>query len=125
MCWQDVQIERQTKTNIYFVDGATGTISIGGNANRLSIRLVAGDTGQLELTVPSFTPQGVPTVGNAILGYSCRGNGGFTPPDDITLAKVGDILKGPLNATLVGGAPGWIIETYLDIQGPPLPTDMK
>lgn len=117
MCMQDVDIARATRTQCYNSSSSEG---IPANPDRLSIRLVPGLNDYIQLVARNITVPGVPTNQTVILGMAVGPDTsvtvvGGTLPDDVTLEKVGDILKGPLTLVTSGATDGFAIETYLPV----------
>ena len=115
MCMQDVDIGRALKTNTYTT---AGSLDIPANPNRLAIRLCAetGDTAKLYAFITPTAGSTVPLL--FMVGLAC-GQDNSTPnpgtlPDDITIDKIGDLLKGPLVLNSAG-IRAFAIETYLDV----------
>lgn len=125
MCMQDIDIARQLRTRIYST--AVSNL-IPANPSRLSIRICPGAGERVDLTSPGWTVQGLTIPSRALLGYAIGYDGVTqligTLPDDVTLERVGDILKGPLEIVSTGNVDNYLIETYLDVMSP-MPLDVS
>jgi hypothetical protein len=125
MCMQDIDIARQTKTNTYFTQG---TLVIPPNPSRLAIRIVAAIGDFVTLSATLTPTAGASTPINYFVGSSSGHNNGIplsgSLPDDITLERIGDLLKGPLTLTSGVGTGVYAIETYLDVVSP-MPLDVS
>lgn len=121
MCIEDLTLSRNLRYRYYVTNGI---INIPADPSRVSVRIIAGDGSWVYLNAvmppfsqtggdPAFFPLGV-TMNNFIGGITNLS----TPPDDITLEKVGEILKGPLQLYVASGDKGFAIETYQTIETP-------
>lgn len=119
MCMQDINIDRQTKTNVYV---AATSVAIPANPNRLSIRISCDDTGRGILSLKTPTQRlgsGATAVSVVPILFVYRNDAGTPQPPipsaTVTLAEIGDAFKGDLilnSDTLVNA---YAVETYLDV----------
>ena len=122
MCMQDIDIDRQIKTNVYF---SQATVQIPPNGNRLAVRISCQGNEEGALTATYPVRSGAAAFPNPILAHVARDFAGSgidtrmsTLADTVTLADVGDVLKGSLQLISTVGAGVWAIETYLDVVSP-------
>lgn len=124
MCFEDIAIQRATKTRVYLWRGVDTPIL--ANPLRLAIRLVLADIGTAWIKSPQFGLDGggsqdvILTWAKNYAATALNDCPPVYPQSDVTLKDVGDILLGPLFLGTDSNGSAWAIESYLDTNHPSL-----
>lgn len=122
MCMQDIDIARQTKTNVY---STTTSVNIPANQMRLSVRIIITQVDFALLSAVRAPINGVANPLNVPLAVAAwvqeaavATTDAIQLQRDVRLEDVGDILLGDLKLTCTGGTNVFAIETYLEVVTP-------